>query len=106
MDLDTIEKIEGDKSYIGGIRICHYKSKGIDGNKKSKPLSSRLEMVAQRMIEAIPNKPLRLMVPNLSKEPIHLPKQIYVGVGVHVLKRIVSFSGKLEESVNSIPHYK
>lgn len=60
-------------------------------------LSSRVEMVDEGIIDELPKKTFRIMVGNLSKKPIHLPKRTYVGVGVDVPNRIVSFSGEPEE---------
>lgn len=69
-------------------------------------LSCRVAMVSQGIIELIANKPFRKLVANLSNNPIHLPQNVFVGVGDDLQNRIVSFSGEEEESVNSIYSYK
>lgn len=64
--------------------------------------SSLVAMVTQEIIYALPNKTFRIMLANLSKRPIYLPKMNFVVVGIDVLNSNIYFSVESEESVNSI----
>lgn len=76
---------------------------------KSHPrlISSRVSIVAQGFMEVISNQPLKVMLSNLSKKSINLPKRMYLTLGVDVPHRIVKFPTDEEiYSVNKIPHHK
>lgn len=107
MDSDTAGKEEDHTKYVGGNLSCCYNGSGlIKVTSYPNLLYSCVSMVSQGIIEVLANKPFQINVENLSKNPIYLPKRMYVGLGVEVPNRIVTFSWEPEESVNSIPSYK
>lgn len=65
-------------------------------------ISLLVAMVSQGFMDALPQNTFRIMVSNLSKNPIYLLKRMFVGIEVEVSNIINSFSVEGEESVNSI----
>lgn len=75
-------------------------------------MRSRVALVAQGIMEVPPNQPFTIMISNLSKNPMNIPKRKFIVLDVEVPSQIVVLDrtpyskSNDPDPVRTVPHYK